>query len=434
MPQTADFLYAQTAALVGQYVSLVSNKDGVTKYSAATPSSAAGQWTINPKPPAGTYALWTGNAVGVLTTLVDPDYVVDPYDDLQNAYFPGYVIAGSAVGGQPFTPTPGDLLVNRGGASPGSGAVYFGSSAAGAHSLIYDGTKFAFTDPVWGVNASLAAITGLLSGSLQVRASDSTVNNFTALDFSNTGQAGVVAVARIAMKYTGGGSELHFAVSNNFANGVTTDAMVINAQGGVVINAPTAGAGLTVAGGGITVTAGGLTVTTGGLAVNAGGANISGTVTVVGAGVAVPAGFGLDTSAAGQLAVGPTNATSIAMRAPQKSLIVGKALTALGAGAQTLTAAQLLGGSIEHTVTAAVADTFDTAANIDAAIPNVATGDTFECYITILGAFTVTLTAAAGITIKGTAAIVGVAAGKVAHLIFRRTGAAAWTVYVVDSA
>ena len=167
-----------------------------------------------------------------------------------------------------------------------------------------------------------------------------------------------------------------------------------------------------------------------------GNATVQGTLGVAGAtalaALAVSGTF--DRNAAGQLQIGPVNATTVAIRGPQKSLLVGEALTALGAGAQTLTAAQLLGGVIEHTVTAAVADTTDTGANLDAAIPNVANGDTFECYLTILGAFTVTLTAGAGVTIKGTTALVGVAAGKGAHLIFRRTAVSTWTVYVVLSA
>jgi hypothetical protein len=251
---------------------------------------------------------------------------------------------------------------------------------------------------------------------------------------------------------------------------------------------------MTVTAGGITVSAGGVIVTgnstvtgtlivTAGLTVNAGGAAITGASNVVGTfgisgalsltgapGVIAMQGAGqaailggttgwavnnnannaaniattdagnvsvrgtLDLIAAGQFQIGPTNATTVAVRGPQKSLVVGKALTTFGAGAQTLTAANLLGGAIEHTVGAAVADTTDTGANLDTAIPNVANGDTIECYLTIIGAFTVTLTAAAGITIKGTTALLGTAAGKTAHLIFRRTAASTWTCYVVFSA
>lgn len=144
------------------------------------------------------------------------------------------------------------------------------------------------------------------------------------------------------------------------------------------------------------------------------------------------AGQGIDTTSAGQLVLAGI-ATSAKFKTAG-SLIVGTSLTTLGAGAQTLTAAALFGGIIEHTVTAAVADTFDTGANLDAAFASVLTGDTITCILTIIGAFTVTLTAAAGITLRGTAAVVGTAAGKVVVLTLRRTGAAAWTVYAATGA
>lgn len=81
---TVDFLFAQSAALAGLYATIVSNKDGVTQYAAAQPASLTGQFTISPKPPGGTYKLYTGNAAGVLTTLVDPDFDVDGWDDAGN--------------------------------------------------------------------------------------------------------------------------------------------------------------------------------------------------------------------------------------------------------------------------------------------------------------------------------------------------------------
>ncbi len=147
------------------------------------------------------------------------------------------------------------------------------------------------------------------------------------------------------------------------------------------------------------------------------------------------AGNGLDTSAAGQLNIAPTTATVVTLnRGPKKALVVNTTMTALGAGAQTLTAAALIGGNIEHTVTAAVADTTDTGTNLDALLASPAVGDSFMCTLTVIGAFTVTLTAGTGITIKGTTALVGVAAGKDFLLTFRRTGAAAWTCYVNASA
>jgi hypothetical protein len=310
--QTVDFLVQTSAALTGQFVSLVSNKDGVTKYSAVVASDLTGKWLINPKPPAGTYTQWIGLSQGALTTQVDQDFVVDPMQDDGSAVFPGAV-----------TVQLGGITVTGNSTITGTFTITAG-----------------FT-----VNAGGFTVTG---------------------------------------------------------NSTVTGTLTITA--------------------GMTVNAGGIVVI--------GNSTVTGTLTATGA----VQGASFDVQAAGQLPIGPTNATSVAIRGPQKSLIVGTALTALGAGAQTLTAANLLSGEIEHTVTGAVADTFDTGANLDAAVPNAAVGDTFTCILTILGAFTVTLTAAAGITLRGTVAVVGTAAGKVCVLIMRRTGASAWTVYAATGA
>jgi plastocyanin len=98
----------------------------------------------------------------------------------------------------------------------------------------------------------------------------------------------------------------------------------------------------------------------------------------------------------------------------------------------TPTAAQLLGGYFQHaTTTGAGTVTLDTAANIDAAIPGVATGDTFQCVYSNTGTQTGTITTATGLTLKGT---VAVPSGKVAVLDFFRTGSAAWDVCITVSA
>lgn len=151
--------------------------------------------------------------------------------------------------------------------------------------------------------------------------------------------------------------------------------------------------------------------------------------------LSVPAGQGLDAIAAGQINLMPTTATlSTLNRGPKKALVINTTLTTLAAGAQTLTAAALIGGNIEHTVTAAVADTTDTGTNLDGLFATLAVGDSFSCTLTVIGAFTVTLTAGTGITIKGTTALTGTATGKDFLLTFRRTGAATWTCYVNASA
>jgi hypothetical protein len=376
--QTVDFLVQTSAALAGQFVSLVSNKDGVTKYTATVASDLTGKWIVNPKPPAGTYTQWIGASQGALTTQVDQDFVVDPFDDLGNANFPGYITAGS-IGAN--TPATGDVVANRGGATPGTGAIYFGSSA-GLHSIIYNGGSFVITDNISVTPGNLIGW-GSQGGVLD--------------DNPGAGQV-------------------------RFYTNTAGKSIWINAPSGITLNAATAiQAALTVAAGGAAVT-GNSSIT--------GTFNVSGLFSANGS-IQVVAGTGMDTAAAGQLYIGPVNATSIAFRGPQKSLIVGKALTSL-IGTVTVTAAQLLGGIIEGTPTAAASYTLDTAANIDAAIP-VANGDTFTCYLLnqSAGAFAITILTGAGVTLKGNTA--AIAQNKSAALIFRRTGVGAWTCYILQS-
>lgn len=106
--------------------------------------------------------------------------------------------------------------------------------------------------------------------------------------------------------------------------------------------------------------------------------------------------------------------------------------TTVSAQNSTPTAAQLLGGLIDHvSATGAGTATLDTAANLDAAYPNAQIGDMFPCYFANTGNQTVTITTNTGLTLKGTAAVPTL---KNALLLFRKTGAAAWTVYIFLSA
>lgn len=98
----------------------------------------------------------------------------------------------------------------------------------------------------------------------------------------------------------------------------------------------------------------------------------------------------------------------------------------------TPTAAQLLGGIIDHvSVTGAGTATLDTAANLDAAFPSAVAGDSFTCLYANTGSQTVTITTNTGLTLKGTAAL---ATLKNALLTFYKTGAAAWRVYITGGA
>jgi hypothetical protein len=76
--------------------------------------------------------------------------------------------------------------------------------------------------------------------------------------------------------------------------------------------------------------------------------------------------------------------------------------TTLGAGAQTLTAAEILGGFIAGTPTAAANYTTDTAANIVAAIPNAQVGSAIQFTLRnkAAGAYTITLVAGTGVTLN----------------------------------
>lgn len=99
----------------------------------------------------------------------------------------------------------------------------------------------------------------------------------------------------------------------------------------------------------------------------------------------------------------------------------------------TLTTAQLLSGLIvANPSTTAAAYTLPTAALMDAAVANgqAKVNQAFVCQFINLGTSTgvVTLTAGTGWTLVGRAAV-PITTG--AHLIARKTGVAAWTLYIV---
>ena len=105
-------------------------------------------------------------------------------------------------------------------------------------------------------------------------------------------------------------------------------------------------------------------------------------------------------------------------------------LTTVGAG--TLLAALLSTGLLLRTgPTGGYLDTLDTGANIDAAFPYLAVGDTFDVYYSNSVAFVSTITASAGITLKTAAANNAVAASTGRLLHFEKTGVATYDVYVI---
>lgn len=63
------------APIVGQYVTLVSNRDS-SVWQATAASNGVGLWTINPAPPPGSYQQFYGASQGLQTTLIDSSYLV----------------------------------------------------------------------------------------------------------------------------------------------------------------------------------------------------------------------------------------------------------------------------------------------------------------------------------------------------------------------
>ena len=142
----------------------------------------------------------------------------------------------------------------------------------------------------------------------------------------------------------------------------------------------------------------------------------------------------LDAAGSGIVNIGSVSTGPVVLGRGAASVIVENCtLTSLAGTNQTLTAAQLLGGIIEHAPTGAATDTTDTATNLDAAYA-AATKDTFVTTLinTSAGANAITLAGGSGVTLKGSATTVG--QNKTATLTFRRTGAGAWTCYVTISA
>ncbi|MFA6585907.1 MAG: hypothetical protein WCS86_01975 [Candidatus Paceibacterota bacterium] len=83
------------------------------------------------------------------------------------------------------------------------------------------------------------------SGILKI--SGGTINNYSTISFRYSLNS--TPIAKIAMLPTASGSELHFGTSNNFASGITSDALVIKGSGNVGIGTTAPLSKLFVAGG-----------------------------------------------------------------------------------------------------------------------------------------------------------------------------------------
>lgn len=137
----------------------------------------------------------------------------------------------------------------------------------------------------------------------------------------------------------------------------------------------------------------------------------------------------IDAKGTGAVIVGGTSTGYVVLgRGSASAIIESGAKAALGSGNVTATAAQLIGGYVTGAQNANTMTT-DTAANIDAAIPGVATGDTFMCAYFNSGAGNGTITGGTGVTVRGTSAVIPTSG--VGLMFFQRTGAAAYDVLVV---
>ena len=189
-------------------------------------------------------------------------------------------------------------------------------------------------------------------------------------------------------------------------NADSADNVLISNAGAVTVRA-----GLTVTASGLTVTAGGITITAGGLTVTADGATVTaGGVTITDGGLAVRAGARI------REALTLTNITTV--------------------GAGTYTAAALVGGLITRDPTGGDrTDTMDTGTNIETELNAqgiaVATGDTFICHVvnTADAAETITFAGDTGSTIANAGQTL--AQNESCYLLFKRTGANAYTFYVM---
>ena len=81
--------------------------------------------------------------------------------------------------------------------------------------------------------ASVPSFTGSASGVVTVSDTSSTLNSYTALDFTNTNQQ--LPLARIAMQFTSSGSYVSLGTTNSYGSGVNNTAMTIDPTGSVGI-------------------------------------------------------------------------------------------------------------------------------------------------------------------------------------------------------
>lgn len=166
------------------------------------------------------------------------------------------------------------------------------------------------------------------------------------------------------------------------------------------------------------------------------GAATGGTVAIAAIDSGSNTNITLDGKGSGTIVIGGTSTGFVSIgRGSRSGLLFNTTVASLGTTQNsTPSAAQLLGGVVTQTgATGAGTVTTPTGTVLSAAIPGVATGDSFDCVFANLGGgFNLTITAGvSGMTVVGNAVI---PSGKVGYLTFVNTGSNTWNCYVVVSA
>mgnify|MGYP001499464091 CR=1 FL=1 len=141
-----------------------------------------------------------------------------------NLTFNGTTLTANAFSG----PLTGNVTGNVSGtAATVTGAAQSNITSVGTLTgLTVGGTAFINSDQ------DITDFTDDTRGNLTLYNSDGAVDDFTCLDFDGNSTD---PAARIGMKYTSAGSELHFGTSNSYAAGITHDGLVIGPTGKVAI-------------------------------------------------------------------------------------------------------------------------------------------------------------------------------------------------------
>ena len=163
------------------------------------------------------------------------------------------------------------------------------------------------------------------------------------------------------------------------------------------------------------------------------GAATAGTVAIAAIDSGAAAGISLDAKGTGNVSISGVSTGILALGRTAAGTILGGVVNAtIATQSFTVTAAQLLGGLITHTsTTGAGTFTLCTGTQMSSGISGVATGDSqWTCYANV-GNQTVTITAAVGFTITGTAAV---PSGKNAQIYSVCTGANTWIANITLSA